>query len=42
MVDVAIERAQALAGKGRYVVSAIKREMYADAVEALGRPFKAG
>jgi len=42
VVPAAIERAQALAGKGRFVVAAIKREMYAGAVEALGRPFKAG
>lgn len=42
VLPTAVERAQTLAGKGRFVVSAIKREMYADAVEALARPFKAG
>lgn len=42
VIFAAVERAQALAGKGRFVVSAIKREMYAGAVEALGQPFKAG
>ena len=35
VVDCAVERAQALAGKNRDVVAAIKREMYADVVESL-------
>jgi enoyl-CoA hydratase/carnithine racemase len=38
----AIERAQDLSGKGRFVISAIKREMYADAASALARPFELG
>lgn len=38
----AIARAQDLSGKGRPVIAAIKREMYAGAVAALARPFKAG
>ncbi|MDQ3103279.1 MAG: enoyl-CoA hydratase/isomerase family protein [Actinomycetota bacterium] len=39
---VAIARAQDLSAKGRFVIAAIKREMYAGAIEALARPFKAG
>lgn len=41
VVPAAVERAQELAAKGRYVVSAIKREMYSDAIWALARPFEA-
>lgn len=40
VVPAAVERATDLAGKGRFVVSAIKREMYADATWALARPFE--
>lgn len=38
VVPRAVERAAALAGKNRGVVSAIKSEMYAPALEALRRP----
>lgn len=40
VVPIAVTLASELASKGRFVISAIKREMYSDAIWALARPFE--